>query len=101
MGNQDITKLANQPLELPSHEILSQLALNDPHEYEALRHNLINKFIDSAPERLPPRLFGIQFRVEGMRRLSKSPLGLTVGIYRMMWEYFLDLNQNWQEIRRH
>ena len=53
MGNQDITKLANQPLELPSHEILSQLALNDPHEYEALRHNLINKFIDSAPERLP------------------------------------------------
>ena len=97
MGNQYLAKSAHQPLELPSHEILSQLALNEPHEYESLRHDLIKKFIGSAPERIKSRLLGIQFRVDSMRRLSKSPLGLTVGIYRMMWECFLDLNQNWQE----
>ncbi len=97
MGNQYLAKPTHQPLELPSYEVLSQLALNEPDKYETLRQDLINKFIESADERIKPRLLGIQFRVDSMRRLSKSPLGLSVGIYGMMWECFLDLNQNWQE----
>lgn len=87
-----------QPLELPSHEILSQLARDDPQAYEALRSQVIESFIARAPQRLKPRLSGLQFHVDGLRRLSRSSaLGATVKIYALMWESFERLNQAWQD----
>jgi hypothetical protein len=97
MESQDLKKPVHPQYELPSHEVLSRLAINEPHEYEALRQKIINEFIDTSPEKIRSRLLGIQFRVDGMRTLSNSPLGLTVGVYRMMWDCFIDLNQSWQE----
>lgn len=88
---------ARQPLELPSHEVLSQLARDDPAAYEALRREMIDGFIDSAPPAIKPRLRGIQFRVDSVRRLSRSALGATVKIYGLMWESFLRLNHGWQD----
>ena len=88
-----------QPLELPSHDVLAQLASNDPQAYEALRREVITSFIENAPERLQSRLTGLQFRVDGVRRLSRSsPLGATLRIYKLMWESFYNLNQHWQEL---
>ena len=85
---------------LPNHEVLAQLARDDPNAYEALRREVIEGFIDSAPERLKPRLSGIQFHVDGLRRLSRSSaLGSTVKIYGLMWESFERLNQVWQDFR--
>lgn len=90
----------HQPLELPSHEVLAQLARDDPQAYEALRSEMIEGFIDSAPERLRPRLSGIQFHVDGLRRLSRSSaLGSTLKIYALMWQSFEHLNQVWQDFR--
>jgi len=91
---------ARQRLELPSHEFLAQLARDDPQAYEAFRGELLENFIDSAPARLQPRLHGIQFRVDSVRRLSRSALGSTVKIYELMWESFLCLNQGWQNTLR-
>ena len=88
---------AHQPIELPSHEVLSELARENPQAYEDLRRELIDRFIESAPERLKPRLSGIQFRVDCVRGLSRSALGATVRVYEMMWESFLRLNVNWQD----
>lgn len=88
----------HQPLELPSHEVLAQLARDDPQAYESLRSEVIESFIDSAPERLKPRLNGIQFHVDGIRRLSRSSaLGATVRVYQLMWKSFLQMNQVWQD----
>lgn len=87
-----------QPLELPSYEYLSQLARDNPQGYEALRLELIESFIDSASESNKPRLCGIQFRVDSLRRLSKSSVGSTVRIYELMWKSFLFLNQNLQDL---
>jgi hypothetical protein len=89
-----------RPLELPSHEQLSQLACDDPRAFEMLRRELVESFIDSAPSRLKSRLRGIQFRVDGVRRLSRSALGSTVGVYQLMWTSFLRLNCAWQEVVR-
>lgn len=86
------------PLALPSHDDLSRLAREDPPAFEALRRQLIDTLIDSAPEKNRPRLRGIQFRVECLRRLSRSALGSTVRIYELMWESFLDLNDNCQAL---
>ena len=88
----------HQPLELPSHEVLSLLARDDPLAYETLRREMIERFIDSAPERIKPRLNGIQFRVESVRQLSGSALGATVKLYQLMWESFHRLNHNWQDL---
>lgn len=90
----------HQPLELPSHEVLAQLARDDPEAYEALRSEVIGSFIDSAPERLKPRLSGIQFHVDGLRRLSRaSALGSTIRIYDLMWQSFERLNLVWQDFK--
>ena len=91
---------ASQRMDLPSHEVLSQLAREDPQAYEAWRRATIDGFIASAPARIKPRLQGIQFRVESLRRLSRSPLGSTVKVYELMWKSFLSLNHNWQELAR-
>lgn len=84
--------------QLPSHDILAQLARDDPLAYEALRRQMVEGFINSAPERLKPRLRGLQFRVDSVRRLSRaSALGATVRIYELMWKSFLQLNEVWQD----
>ena len=63
---------AAQPMEFPSYEVLAQLARDDPQAYEDLRRELIDSFIATAPERVQPRLRGIQFRVDRVRRMSRS-----------------------------
>ena len=88
------------PMELPSHEVLSRLASEDPQAFERLRRELVDSFIDHAPSRLKRRLSGIQFRVDGVRRLSRSALGTTVEIYQLMWRSFLHLNGVWQDVVR-
>jgi uncharacterized membrane protein YdfJ with MMPL/SSD domain len=41
---------------------------------------------------------GIQFHVDGIRRLSRSSaLGATVRVYQLMWKSFLQMNQVWQD----
>lgn len=85
--------MGNRPaMTLPCHEELSRLACNDPQAFEALRDELVANCIQSAPERLQQRLYGIQFRVDAIRRLSRSPLGALVKIQALMWRSFLDLD---------
>lgn len=84
-------------LTLPSHEELSKLARDDPPAYEALRREIIEDFIDNAPDKLKPRLQGLQFRIDSLRRLSRSALGSTIRIYDLMWKSFVTMNYQWQE----
>ena len=94
-ANDDATPL---PLTLPSHEVLAQLARDDPAAYEAYRQRIVTAFIDSAPERLKARLSGVQFRVDQLRQLSRSStLGATVRVYELMWKSFVQLNDVWQD----
>jgi hypothetical protein len=93
----NISSVPYRQQELPNHEYLSDLALNDPQAYEDLRQKLINSFIESSPDRIKSRLLGIQFRVDSIRSLSKSPLGSTIRISKLMWESFYNLNQAWQD----
>lgn len=89
---------ANLPMALPQHDELARLAHDDPEAYEEFRLRLIENFLDGVPEQRQARLRGLQFQIECVRRLSKSPLGSTVRIYDLMWRSFLLLNDNWQEL---
>jgi hypothetical protein len=85
---------------LPSHEILSQLALDDPRAFEELRSAMIEDCIARAPQKIQFRLRQLQFRVDGIRRRSSSPLGALMKIQALMWESYFQLNQELQEIIR-
>lgn len=79
------------PNQNPDHAALSQLARDDPAAFEAVRQQLIGDLIGRAPEPVKKRLEGLQFRLEHVRRRSRSSLGATVKIYQMMWQSFMSL----------
>ena len=83
---------------LPNFDALCRLARDDPQGYEALRQDLIERFIDAVPEAKKRRLRGLQFRIDMERRLAHSALGAVVRVYELMWKSFLNLNDNWQDL---
>lgn len=84
------------PMRLPSHDVLSQLARDDPQAFERLRRELIENRITRAPEKIRHRLRLLQFRVDGICRRPGSPLGAALRIQALMWEYFLQMNESLQ-----
>lgn len=90
--------MSHQAMNLPEHDRLAQLAREDPEAFDALCRDVIDDTIDHAPERIQVRLRGLQFRIDGIRRLSRSPLGATVKIYALMWDSFLQMNHKLQDL---
>jgi len=88
-----------QPVALPSHDTLARLARNAPQSFEALRLELIENCINRAPETIQHRMRQLQFRIDGIRRRSGSPLGTAIKIQRLMWDSFLRLNDELQDFR--
>jgi len=67
----------------------SQLAKDDPFEFEARRITLIEEFLRQFPQSGQRRLRGIQFRVDMVRRRARTPMGACLKISSMMWESLL------------
>lgn len=64
----------------------SELANNDPEAFEDYRQKLINNFIKDLPEDKQQRMRCLQWRVDSVRRLAKTPMAACIEISRMMWE---------------
>lgn len=69
---------------LPSFEWLKDLAEKDPEALERLRKQYIEDTINSASEEYRHRLRGLQFQIDGQRRLAKNPMEATIAISKMM-----------------
>lgn len=91
--------MSHSPRENPDHDSLSQLAKEDPQAFEDLRQQLVGELIERAPEALKPRLEGLQFRIDVIRRRSGNSLGATVKIYQLMWQSFLQLRHELMTFR--
>lgn len=89
-----------QIIELPTHDILSALAIDDPEAFENLRLEFINRVINSTTERNKTRLLGIQFQVDAIRTSSKSNTGSTVKVYQLMWDSLSNLNDAWNDFKK-
>lgn len=83
---------------LPGQNELRQLAHDDPQAFEELRGELIENAILRAPERMHLRLRQLQFRVDGIRRLARTPLGALLKIQALMWESFLRMDEALQRL---
>lgn len=64
----------------------SALAQSDPVAFEARRAQAIEEFIGSVPAERRERLRRLQWRIDQLRRTSKTPLAACVRINRLMWE---------------
>ena len=69
---------------LPSFEWLRDLAEKDPEALERLRQQYIDDTINDAPEHMRHRLQGLQFQIDGQRRLAGSPMASCIAISKMM-----------------
>ncbi len=64
----------------------ARLAREDPVAFERERARLIGQLIEAAPAEQRPRLEALQWRVEQVRRLSRTPLAACLKLSSMMWE---------------
>ena len=62
------------------------LAINDPDGFEAARTAAIQGFLDSVPSQSRKRLTGLQWRIDMIRKNSKTPMAACQTIYSMMWD---------------
>ncbi|MEH6346212.1 MAG: DUF3135 domain-containing protein [Bermanella sp.] len=76
---------------LPSYEELREMAQKDPEALERLRLEHVRATINSAPEAYRQRLSGLQFQIDGQRRLAKSPLAACLRISKMMHDSLHEL----------
>jgi len=67
----------------------SRLAKDDPAAFEARRLALIEEFLHQFPQPDQQRLRGLQFRIDMVRRRSRTPMGACLKISSMMWESLL------------
>ena len=64
----------------------SSLASTDPEAFEQYRKQVINNFIQDLPEEKQQRMRCLQWRVDSIRRLAKTPLAACIEISNMMWD---------------
>lgn len=72
---------------LPSFARLRELAQQDPDALERLRQQHVKAAIEAAPEDYRKRLEGLQFQIDGQRRLAKSPMASCLTISKMMHDH--------------
>ncbi|WP_417597884.1 DUF3135 domain-containing protein [Oceanospirillum sp.] len=70
--------------QLPSFDVLMDLAQNNPEQLETMRNTLSEEIIQNASPRARNKLKGIVFRVNMERRRSKTPLQSCIRIAALM-----------------
>lgn len=80
--------------ELPDPDELHRLAEQQPEALEALRQHMVQQLIDQSPQRLKPRLQGLQFRIDMERERCKTPMAACLRLSTMMHDCLADLHDS-------
>ncbi|WP_157729952.1 DUF3135 domain-containing protein [Bacterioplanes sanyensis] len=80
--------------ELPDPDELHRLAEQQPEALEALRQHMVQQLIDQSPQRLKPRLQGLQFRIDMERERCKTPMAACLKLSSMMHDQLADLHDS-------
>jgi hypothetical protein len=79
-------------IELPNPEELRKMIEEEPEKLEELQALLNKQIIESAPERIRPRLKGLLFQMEGECRRHSNPLARTIALNKLMMVSLMELN---------
>ena len=93
-------KTAKQPLMSTDFNFKewAELAKSDPDRFEARRNRIINETIRRFPEDRYEMLHRLQWRVDRIRELKKTPMAACLAISGLMWESFNDLHQSYVDL---
>jgi len=93
-------KTSNRPLMCIDFDFKewSELAQTDPERFEARRNRVINEAIRRVPADRQQMLRGLQWKVDRIRELKRTPLSACIAITDMMWETFGDLHHSYVEL---
>ncbi len=69
-------------------DYLTGLARSNPSEFERLRRQAIDAYIDTLPPERQQRMRCLQWRIDQERR-RHTPLGACVQLSKMMWDHLL------------
>ena len=76
----------------------AELAQSDPDRFEARRSRILNEAIRRVPSDRQQMLRGLQWRVDRIRELKRTPLAACIAISDMMWDAFSDLHHSYTEL---
>lgn len=93
-------KTANKPLMSIDFDFKewAELAQSDPERFEARRNRIINEAICRVPMDRQQTLRGLQWKVDRVRELKRTPLAACIAISDMMWDAFSDLHNSYCEL---
>lgn len=93
-------KSANKPLISIEFDFKewSELAQTDPDRFEARRNRVINEAIRRVPVDRQQMLRGLQWRVDRVRELKRTPLAACIAITDMMWDAFSELHHSYVKL---
>lgn len=75
-------------MELPDFDTLKELAASEPSRLDAILEQQIDQLMARASPDQQRRLRGLQFKIDGQRRLAKNNLDSCIRIASMMRESF-------------
>ncbi|WP_086480276.1 DUF3135 domain-containing protein [Oceanospirillum sanctuarii] len=79
--------------QLPSFDVLMDLAQNNPEQLEDIRKSLSEEIIRDASPRIRHKLEGINFKVDMERQRSKTPLQSCIRITALMHDSFNQMRE--------
>ena len=77
--------------QLPNFDDMMKLAQDNPEAFEAMRQELIEDCINSAPTSMQQRLRGLQFQINADRDTSHNPLESMIKANKRMMASFNEL----------
>lgn len=80
-------------MDMPTFDVLMDLAQRDPAGFARLRSELIEDCIRRSSPRNQRRLKGLQFVIEAKRLVADNPMKALLEIQAMMYDSFLSLQQ--------
>ena len=79
--------------QLPSFDVLMELAQNDPEKLEEIRQKLSEEIFADATPHLRPKLEGLNFRINMERQRSKNAMQSCLRISALMHDSFEKMRQ--------
>jgi hypothetical protein len=73
-------------------DLWSRIAQEEPEKFESMRQQLIDDLIAQAPAHFKPRMIGLQWQVDQVRKQASNPMAACLQISQKMWKNVLGEN---------
>lgn len=73
-------------------DVWTRISQEEPEKFESMRQQLIDDLIAQAPAHFKPRMIGLQWQVDQVRKQASNPMAACLQISQKMWNNVLGEN---------